>query len=235
MRAVVRDTNGAITTGGLGTSTGFASLFMPSARALSSLSSVESHRSSTNTYAVGYREAVSINCRTGGIWKWRRVVFSSKDPVFYNQTGDNIPWTDQGTLGNGSMTRSISLLPTPQYIRVRDVLFDGQEGVDWADQFLAKVDTTRVTLHSDKTTTINPGNETGKAMTRRFYYPLKHNIVYDEDEAGETKSTGYLSVGSKLGMGNVMIYDVFVNTISPAGGGQELTFIPHGTYYWHER
>lgn len=134
------------------------------------------------------------------------------------------------------MARSINLLPSPQYIRVRDMLFDGQEGVDWSDQFLAKVDTSRVTLHSDRVITINPGNESGKAMTHKYWYPTRKNIVYDDDESGASKGVSYLSVGSKLGMGNLLVYDLVGLVVPPAGPTPaSMSFVPQGTYYWHER
>lgn len=236
MRAVVRNPDNTVTSGPISVGTGFASLYMPSARAFSTTDYAESHRTKQSTFSVGYKEAVSINCTTGGIWKWRRVVFSTKDAAFYNQVGDNLPWTDLSTGDVGSMARSISLLPAAQYIRIRDLLFDGQEGTDWSDVFIAKVDTTRVTLHSDKVVTINPGNESGKAMTRKYWYPTRKNLVYDDDEAGLSKGVSYTSVGSKLGMGNLLVYDV-VTLVIPAAGPTpaSLLFAPEGTYYWHER
>lgn len=133
------------------------------------------------------------------------------------------------------MARSISLLPAPQYIRVRDELFDGQEGVDWVDQFLAKVDTTRVTLHSDKIVTINPGNESGAARAYKLWYPTRKNLVYDEDEAGSAKATSYISTKGKPGMGDLLVYDFIQLVVAPASGTPNLLFYPQGTYYWHER
>ncbi|QCW23626.1 MAG: capsid protein [Gemycircularvirus mouti10] len=237
MRPMVRNPDSTITPGPITVGTGFASLYMPSARAFSTIDYAESHRTKQSTYSVGYKETLAINCTSGGIWKWRRVVFSTKDPAFYNQTGDALPWIDQSTGDVGNMARSITLLPTSQYVRVRDLLYDGQEGVDWNDQFTAKVDTTRVTLHSDRIVTINPGNETGKALSRKFFYRTGKNLVYDDDEAGASKAVSYTSVGSKLGMGNLMVYDVVLLVVPPNLGvaPASMLFAPEGTYYWHER
>jgi len=211
---------------------------MPSARAISGSDFGESHRQRNSTFSVGYKESLSINCTSGAVWKWRRIVFSTKSSNFYDQLSDNLPWTDFNAAGDiGSMARSISLLGSQQYIRVRDLIFDGQEGVDWGDQFIAKVDTTRVTLHSDKVVTINPGNESGCARTYKLWYPTRKNLVYDEDEAGSSKAVSYISTKAKPGMGDLLVYDYVARVVNPISSTvtPELVFYPQGTYYWHER
>nr|QTE03296.1 MAG: capsid protein [Gemycircularvirus] len=234
MRSVVRTATGTITAGSLTTGVGFNSLYMPSARPMAELTG-ESQRSTLSTYSVGYKEVTGVTCKTGGVWRWRRVVFSTKDSRFFDQVGDNLPYLDEAATTRSSMVRVINQLPNAQYIRVRDILFDGQEGVDWASIFTAKVDTTRVTLHSDKTININPGNETGNTRIHKNWYPTRKNLVYDGDEAGAGKDTSYLSTHSKLGMGDLYVFDVVILELAPPGGGAELTFNPQGTYYWHER
>lgn len=193
---------------GLTTGTGFASLFMPSARALSQVDSGESHRQRQTIYARGYKENVAINISGGGGWKWRRIVFTLKSNILYNQTGDSVPYYDEGTSSAGSMERVINLVGGTQFARLREILFDGTEGVDWQDSYIAKVDTSRVTLISDKTTLFNPGNESGQARNFKFWYPLNKNLMYEDDESGSSVATSYTSVESKIGMGDLYVFDL---------------------------
>lgn len=223
-------TPGPITVG-----TGFASLFMPSARAMSDEDSGMAHRQKQTIFARGYKERVSFNVTGGGAWKWRRIVFSMKGAQLFNQPGDSIPFQDVSSTLIGNMQRVINTLPNAQYVRVRDYLFDGTEGSDWTDQYTAKVDTQRVTLHSDKTRVFNIGNESGKTNTFNMWTPLNKNIVYDEDESGASTPISYTSVNSKAGMGDLYVYDLVTLIIPSASGTSSVTFYPHGTFYWHER
>lgn len=235
MRPVVVPATGPLVPGPLVTTNGFASLYCPSARPLSE-SAADNQRTRPKTFSTGYKERLTVSVRTGAVWRWRRIVFTTKDTRFYDQVGDLVPWLDQAPGADRSnMARGIHLVAGQQYVRIRDILYDGQEGVDWSNEFTAKVDTTRVTLLSDKTRTINPGNETGATRMYNCWYPTRKNLVYDDDESGSTKAANYISTRSKLGMGDLMVYDVVVCAINAPGNTQDLAFSPEGVYYFAEQ
>ena len=65
--------------GPITTQSGFASLFIPTARWLAPANDMgQSMRQRETTYAVGYKERLQIDISGGGVWKWRRVVFAYK-------------------------------------------------------------------------------------------------------------------------------------------------------------
>lgn len=237
---------GPITTDGT-----FRSLFIPTARTLAPGNDEgESMRQRQTTFAVGYKERVQVDIQGGGVWKWRRIVFAYKggetlwtgefpgewtEPYFSKSVK---PDPDDPLPIAPDMVRLIGLLHSAQANKLRDLLWDGHEGVDWLSEFTAKVDTKRVHLMSDKTYVFNPGNESGQTRAFRFWYPIKKNIVYNDEEWG-SNAFGLgspISVQSRVGFGDVYIYDVVQNLVPSAGGvTAQLRFSPEGTYYWHER
>lgn len=84
MLANVQSPEGGVTPGPIITGTGFASLFMPSARKLGHDAAGESTRERQVTFSVGYKERVEVNILGGGVWKWRRLVFTFKGSQLYD-------------------------------------------------------------------------------------------------------------------------------------------------------
>lgn len=229
---------GTPTPGPIQTGTGFASLFMPSARKLGYDSAGESNRERQVTFSVGYREVVEVNVLGGGVWKWRRVVFTFKGRQLYDDTLWTDPYYDKTPDIKGcDMVRVIGQPTTDQHQEIRRILWDGTEGVDWSSEFTAKVDTSRVTPLYDRTFTFNPRNESGYSRTFKFWHRTGRNIVYDEDESGAHPDNGgsYVSVKGKPGIGDVYIYDVAYLAVPAASGTATMQWRPEGTYYWHER
>jgi len=238
MLPYVGEPDGTITPGPITTGTGFTSLFMPSARKLGYDSVGESSRSRQVTYSVGYKERVEVNILGGGVWKWRRVVFSMKGRELFEETTWNPPYLDKATDPKGcDMARVINQPPSDQRQEIRRVLWDGSEGLDWSSEFTAKVDTSRVTLFYDRTFTFNPRNESGYSRTFKFWHRTGKTLVYDDDEEGGVVDSGgsYVSVKSKAGMGDFYVYDIMYLAVPAAAGNAAVTFNPEGTYYWHER
>nr|QXN75648.1 MAG: capsid protein [Genomoviridae sp.] len=237
--------------GSVTTNSGFASLFVPTARWLAPANDMgESMRQRQTTFAVGYKERLQVDISGGGVWKWRRVVFAYKGGESL-WTGDfpgdwTEPFFSKGVKPDPDdplpvapdMVRLIGQPTKPQHNAIRDLLWDGHEGVDWTSEFTAKVDTKRVRLISDKTFTFNPGNESGLSRSYNFWYPLRKNIVYHDDEFGGSNfgRGSPISVQSRIGLGDVYIYDV-AYVVVPSSGTKvaQMQFNPEGTYYWHER
>ena len=236
-------TLGPITVG-----TGFASLYMPSARPLGPANDLgESTRQRRDTFSVGYKERVQVDIHGGGVWKWRRVVFTLKGDSLYDKGEFIGDWTqpfhskaikqEDSPLGV-DMVRLIAQPTSEQANAIRDLIWDGHEGVDWSSEFTAKVSTTRVKVLSDKTFSFNPGNESGMSKTYRFWYPTRKNLIYADDEYGGLvfDRGAAVSVDSRLGMGDLYVYDVAYAVVPSSGEPTaSMTWTPEGTYYWHER
>lgn len=85
MLAGVRNTEGIYSAGPITVGNGFASLFSPSARRLCHSSQGESTRERQVTFSVGYKERVEVVITGGGVWKWRRIVFTYKGTGLWDQ------------------------------------------------------------------------------------------------------------------------------------------------------
>lgn len=239
MLAGVRNPEGIYSAGPITVGNGFASLFSPSARRLCHSSQGESTRERQVTFSVGYKERVEVVITGGGVWKWRHIVFTYKGTGLWGQDVTwNEPFHDASTDPDGcNMVRLISQPPSDQHNEIRRILWDGHEGLDWASEFSAKADTSRISLLYDRTFTFNPRNESGFAQTIRLWHPTRKLLYYDEDEsAGKSHAGGsYMSVDGKPGMGDLYVYDIVALVVPAAAGNASLTWIPQGTYYWHER
>lgn len=214
-------------------------LFCPTARIPNSsngTSNNESYRERSTVYARGFRETINIWI-TDGIWKWRRIVFETKQLRLLGPTGQGVYDTslsfyDSPTQG---MTRVMSQLAPNTDSSLRGYIFDGQEGNDWIDPFTAKTDRDRVKVHSDRTWNFNNSSGEGQAATRKLWYPFNKTFTYNDDENGKTGPLGniyqYFCTQGPRGMGDVFVYDIVQRVV---GDGQ-MRFSPEGTYYWHER
>lgn len=232
MLPVFRSQTGVISAPGPATvGPSFFSVYMPTARQIEVSDSGESNRQRQSTYSRGYKERSTIIFGPSP-WMYRRIVFSLKGFALFDQTGDLPPFLDIETPIAIGMTRLMGQMPTTQYIRLRDLLFDGQEGVDWATILNAKVDTTRVTLHYDRKISLNSGNQVAATRQFKFWHPTNKTLMYDDDEAGETGLNTYVSTTSKIGMGDLYVVDYFENLL---GNTETLQWGSEGTYYWHEK
>jgi len=238
LSAVIDPGDSVPTPGPIITGTGFASLFMPSARKLGYDSAGESTRGRQVTFSVGYKEIVEVNIVGSGVWKWRRVVFWLRGDDMWKDTLWTDPWYDKTAVIEGcDMVRLIAQPTSDQHTEIKRILWDGTEGIDWSSEFTAKVDTSRISLVSDRIYTLNPRNESGYSRTFRLWYPTRKTIVYGEDEAGGQPDAGgvYVSTRSKAGAGDLYVYDIVYLAVPAASGTASLKFQPEGRYYWHER
>lgn len=63
---------------------------------------------------------------------------------------------------------------------------------------------------------------------------MRHNLVYDDDEAGSGESTSVYSVDNKQGMGDYFVVDIIQAGIG--GTSSDLLSInATSTLYWHEK
>lgn len=191
-------------------------------------------RTSQTCYMRGLKENISIQTNTGAPWIWRRICFTAKGNYL--------------DLAQNTASAPLYSLTTSGYLRVTtdwlgvdkqkqallNPLFRGKEGTDWTNLFSATVDTERVNLKYDKTTTIRSGNNLGTVQTYKRWHPMNKNLIYDDDEEGGLETTANLSVKSKSGMGDYYVFDMII----AAGGSttnDAMVWDPTSTLYWHEK
>ncbi|AWU66513.1 capsid protein [Bark beetle-associated genomovirus 2] len=222
------------------------SIFSPTARSLvtggSGNTTVEdADRTSSTVFMRGYSENLRIQTSSPLPWLWRRIVFCTKGPTFsvlskteYSPTQAYTAFSDT-SIGMSRLWFNLNANASPITVAAYlGVLFKGVINQDWNDVIIAPVDTTRVTLLSDKTTTIKTGNSNGHFSERKLWYPFNKNLVYDDDEAGSTVASSYFSTDAKGGMGDVYIVDFTVPGIGNTAS-DIISMAASATLYWHEK
>jgi len=188
-------------------------------------------RTATTCYMKGLSEKIEIQISDGVPWQWRRICFTSKTIASLVPGSASFTMYNETSLG---MVRTLNQPTGTARQTLEAYLFRGAVNVDWNDQIIAPVDTTRVTLLSDKTITLAAGNEQGSIRKFNRYLALNKNLVYDDDESGDTETSSFLSVGSKPGMGDLFVVDIFRPRVGSTTSNQ-LLFSPNTTLYWHEK
>nr|QCX29424.1 capsid protein [Plant associated genomovirus 9]QCX29448.1 capsid protein [Plant associated genomovirus 9] len=194
-----------------------------------------STRTATECYMVGLKECIEIQVDNGLPWQWRRICFTFKG-------GSNIG----GYAPLGSTSYSPATLTSNGYVRVlnqltaaqQNVFFrlvmQGSQDVDWNDHLTAKLDTERISVKYDKTCTISSGNEEGVIRKYNKWHPMRHNLMYDDDETGGSVEVNGFSTQSRRGMGDYWIIDIIKPRVGSTSANQ-LLFNCESTLYWHEK
>jgi len=197
-------------------------------------------RTSTSCYMVGLSEHIRIQTSTGLPWFWRRICFTYKaDAFLITQASDTVVNPYPPSLDtSGGMQRIFFNQYTNNMQATIDaqdaIIFKGSKNVDWTDTIIAPLDTSRITVKFDKTTVLRSGNAFGTVKESKLFHPMRKNIVYADDESGDTENTQYYSVASKAGMGDYYVMDIF----SPGSAGTStdtLLLQANSTLYWHEK
>jgi hypothetical protein len=238
MLSTKRNAQGGGEKGPLQTDQAVVMCFMPTARKSGVDPSNPAVRNTQVTYGVGYREALSIDSLGGAVWRWRRIAFNMKGSALRDAID---PPGDTGVAGysfydqtpEGGCQRLLLPMELAQQTPLFDFLFRGQQGVDWSALTIAKVDTSRVTLLSDRIRYIRPLTTAGTSRPFKFWYPIRHNIVYDDDKESNKVGDSAYSTSAKTGWGDMYIVDIFAPAITVTGQG--ISIDVEGTYYWHER
>jgi len=189
----------------------------------------------------GLRETLRIQTSSGIPWFHRRICLTVRGPNPFgqpsNQTGQYQPTQAFIDTSNGieRLFFNINNNNSPgARTLITDLLFKGAEGVDWNDYIIAPTDNTRVDIKFDKTWTLSSGNANGVVRERKLWHGMNKNLVYDDDENGETNVSSYYSVDSKEGMGDYYILDFFQGGTG-ATASDLLQVNANSTLYWHEK
>lgn len=194
-----------------------------------------STRTSTTCYMVGLKERLEIQVADGLPWQWRRICFTAKGKATLNSAlptpGSSFAPTIEISVG---FTRVINGLNATQQSAFYALLFQGTFNDDWVDPMTAQLDRERITVKYDKTCTIASGNEDGVIRAYNRWHPMRHNLVYDDDETGGTTTPAAFSALGKAGMGDYWVVDFFKPRIGSSSTNQ-LSFNAESTLYWHEK
>lgn len=217
-------------------------LFVPNARDTRTPITNPAVRNSSDIFAVGYKEKVQIDVNGGATFMWRRVVFMLKGgdlrQAMNSSDAGNIPNQIFDQTTEGGCRRVIGPLEgvTNAQEELQSFVFRGQDGIDWANQFTAPLDTRRLTVKSDVTRTIRPGNDTGASRIYNLWYPIRRTISYLDDLESDVVGDRPFSTVGLRGVGDMYIMDIMAIT---NGGNEapltEYKFSPEGSFYWHEK
>lgn len=230
------------TVGAFTSSQPLLSLFIPNARNTRTFISNPAVRNTSDIFAVGYKEKVHLTVNGGGTLMWRRIVFYLKGQDLRNamdsSNAGNIPGQLFNQTVEGGCRRVIGPLQgvTNAQNELQSYVFRGQEDLDWSNQFTAPLDTRRITVKSDRTRTIRPGNDTGASRLFNLWYPIRRTISYEDDLESDVVGDVPFSTAGLRGIGDIYVMDI----MGIVNGGDEspvttYTFSPEGSFYWHEK
>lgn len=196
-------------------------------------------RESNRTYSVGYSER--CNFETGGAanWKWRRMVISINSDIYDIFPEDTLEYYDHRAIPFPGQVRT--MFDFAQNVFVQEEfcrrIFEGTQGVDWADLFNAKLARKRVRVIYDKVRVISGGNNAAHWGGAKHWFPHRENLIYGEQEAGGKKqrsgnTSRFVWPEGQTG-GNLMVIDIFA--CANGAASNQMRWSPTGTYYWHER
>ena len=189
-------------------------------------------RTATTCFMRGLKETMGVETIGAAPWRWRRIIFTTKGLVSTIPQDSQFAYALQ--TNNNGYVRVVNNMPSAANSVVTTTLFKGVAGVDWALPIIAPVDTTRVNLLYDKTRTFNSGNDQGYVRNYKLWHSFNKNLVYNDDENGETQNGFPYSTLGKPGMGDVLIYDIFDCGLSgTTSDALQLNF--NSTLYWHEK
>lgn len=226
--------------------TGYVGLFCPTAQQLHENAVGQntiidvSERTATLTYMRGFAERIRIQTSSPLPWFWRRICFTTKGPDLRLVSSSDSPTNAASTFvdtSNGIERLWLNANVNNMNNTVAGWtgrVFKGAQGADWNDFITATVDTSRITLKSDVTRTLLSGNGVGTVKEYKTWYPMNHNLRYDDDEAGAFETSSYFSTDSRQGMGDYYILD-FIQGGTGGATSDILQIQSTSTLYWHER
>lgn len=198
------------------------------------------NRTSSETYAVGLAERISLTTNDSASWLWRRICFTTYGSYIWTVEDQTYFPIIAGGSPAGYQRAFVSLggatVPTIQdtlRAQLYGQLFQGVQGVDYSETNLAKTKSRGITVMYDKTVRIESGNEHGVYRTYKRWHPMRKRLTYLDVEDGPQLDSSLLSVADRRSMGDYYVLDLF--TCSDNDSEHTLTVNADATYYWHER
>lgn len=191
-------------------------------------------------YARGFKDSIRIQTASSMPWAWRRIVFVAKGEDWFtvDDAGTAKIALTHNLTSNGYVRYVAKLtgssLQSAFAAAFARQVFAGTGGVDWLTPINAPTSSERVTILSDHTTTIKSGNDAGVLRTYQRWHPINRTIIYGDKEDGGRENTADISSLNRHSFGDVYIMDIF-EPHSLSSDGDNLSYAPTGTFYWHER
>ncbi len=208
-------------------------LWIATARTLENLAVRDaSSRTSTTCFMRGLKHTDYFVTNNGDNWLHRRIIFRVKGDDLVN-AANTTPSFRLFLENSSGYTRTQALARGAGLAAADALVFEGAANVDWNDRFIAKTDSARVTIMSDKTTVMSPKNTVNEIKRVSRWYPINKNLVYNDDENAKGATGAFNSVIGNAGCGDVYVFDMF-----GAADGQRtstMSWRAEATLYWHER
>lgn len=192
----------------------------------------QSTRSSTTCFMRGLKETVEMQSNSGVAWQWRRLCFTLKGTSLINQASASVAFNLQAT--NGMQRVVNNAVGQPAGNVIVGLIFRGSQGIDWNNYMNAPIDTERISVCYDKTRTIQSGNSSGVLRKYSIWHPMNKNMVYDDEEIGDSGAYSPYATDGRLGMGDYYVIDIVVSAFG-SSSSDELVWGPNATLYWHEK
>lgn len=198
-----------------------------------------SARTATRTFVKGIAETYQIIPSDASAWEWRRIVVSLKGGFNTNLAIVEAIGAQFATNTTMRYMKDLTGDTSGPYLAlwdaIQDILFRGVKVTDWLDQMGAPLDTSRVNVHSDRRRVISSGNDASKPRHVKTYVPINKTLQYDDEENGINISPSKFSVESKIGIGDVYVFDMFACRAPINATSSQLQVGSTQTYYWHEK
>lgn len=188
-------------------------------------------RNKREIFWKGFAENIRFDTNSPNPLLVRRIVFST--PYRIELAGPVNDNTTQPTRVVSNGKHYIGLGNGPKNVDMLELLLAGKNQQDWNDPMTAKVDTSRVKVHSDRTLNIRSGN-TGDAYRQfKFYDRINRKMVYDDEENANTVDpSGWAATAYGGNLQNIYCAYILLNLGS-------LNMNPNiyqmRTAYWHEK
>lgn len=200
------------------------------------------YRDSQTCYMRGYKESIRFNVNNGQTWLWRRVCFTYKGTFLTGTAGlpanESVAWEVAPNGWTRPVNNTYATGTSGIAGRVLGEMFKGRENIDWRDLFTATLDPDRVNVKYDKFRTLRNtgGNADFRTHAFKIWHPMNANLIYDDDEEGQTNTSGIVSTTGNRSMGDYYIIDMFQCARNGTSATtDQLLFTPTGTLYWHEK
>lgn len=200
-----------------------------------------SQRTSSRLWLKGISETLSFIPNDGSTWIWRRYILRVKNQFSDDAITNSLIGAESTTGANTTRKwRNYAVASSQEtinatYDRIQEQVYMGVKTTDWSNQMNAKLDNTKFDVIYDKTTHLRSGNQAGAPRRIRRYHPLNCSIQYDDEENGLSITPSPTSVNSKLGKGNIFIFDLFTCPAPINATTTQLAMGSNCTLYWHEK
>lgn len=206
--------------------------FIASARAMNQADNKDYSRESQTVYVRGLADRFTVNTNDATAWEFRYVAFRYKGAVILSGFSPGTYVYNQNS--NGGYNRVAGVYQPSSVASLITEMFKGANGVDWLSPQQASLDTSRISVVTDRKFSVKSGNENGTFVRKSFWIPYNANLVYGGDERGGKQVDDPLSTSGLAGKGDLYCI-VFANAMGAPETTSRADILFDSTFYWHEK